>query len=93
VGHVTERPLAAGGASVLRRFAERANLESGRLERVSGHSLRVGMAQDLIASGADLPGVMQAGRWRTAAMPALYGRKLLAGRGAVARYHAERRLG
>jgi hypothetical protein len=81
--------------SILRRLAERANLEPGPLERVSGHSLRVGMAQDLIASGADLPGVMQVGRWRTPAVPALERQKLLAVRGRCrgAVLEAVRRLG
>lgn len=32
--------------ATLRRLAERAKLESARLERVSGHSLRVGTAQE-----------------------------------------------
>lgn len=90
--HVTDRAIAAGEVSaILKRLAQRAKLDPGRTARVSGHSLRVGMTQDLVASGADLPGVMQAGRWSTAAMPAAYARKLLARRGAVALYHAGRR--
>jgi hypothetical protein len=56
-GRVADRPLEAGEVrSTLRRLADRANLEPARLERAFGHSLRVGMAPDLIASGADLPG-------------------------------------
>jgi hypothetical protein len=35
----------------------------------SGHSARVGMTQDLTASGAELPAIMQAGRWKSPAMP------------------------
>ena len=54
----------------------------------SGHSPRVGMAQDLAADGAALPELMQAGRWRSSAMPALYVRAQSAGRGAVAKYYA-----
>jgi hypothetical protein len=45
------------------------------------------MAQDLVAAGADLSGVMQAGRWKTPAMPARYAEHLLADRSAVAQYH------
>jgi hypothetical protein len=45
------------------------------------------MAQDLVAAGDELPAVMQAGRWRTPAMPARYAERLLAARGAVARYY------
>jgi hypothetical protein len=46
------------------------------------------MAQDLVAFGADLPAVMQAGRWQTPAMPARYAERLLATRNAVAQFHA-----
>ena len=58
---------------------------------VSGHSCRVGMAQDLVAAGEELAGVMQAGRWRSPMMPARYAEKLEAGRGAVARFYGKRR--
>jgi hypothetical protein len=72
--------LASGEMSrTLKRLARQAVLEPSM---VSGHSARVGMAQDLVARGADLPAVMQAGRW---AMPARYAERLLAGRGAVVR--------
>ena len=39
---------------------------------------------------ADLPAVMQAGRWRSPTMPARYAERLLAGRGAVARLQERR---
>ncbi len=79
----------AGGEvpRILKRLVKRAGLEPGA---ISGHSLRVGMAQDLVASGADLPAVMQAGRWKSPTMPARYAERLLAGRGAVARLHKRR---
>lgn len=90
-GRVTERALAAGEvATTLKALARRARLAADRVQRVSGHSLRVGMAQDLVAAGLDLAGIMQAGRWTSPAMPAAYARRLLAGRGAVAAYHARR---
>lgn len=54
---------------------------------VSGHSCRVGMAQDLVAAGATLAELMQAGRWKSPAMPARYAENQLAGQGAVARFH------
>lgn len=58
----------------------------------SGHSARVGMTQDLAASGAELPAIMQAGRWKSPAMPARYAERALAGRGAVARFYARRNV-
>ncbi len=72
-------------ARVFKKLAARAGLDPAA---VSGHSCRVGMAQDLVAFGADLPAVMQAGRWQTPAMPARYAERLLAARNAVAQFHA-----
>ena len=58
--------------------------EIADIQEVSGHSARVGMAQDLTAHGIELPAIMQAGRWKSSRMPARYGEKLAAGRNAVA---------
>lgn len=58
--------------------------------RLSGHSGRVGMAQDLVALGLDLAATMAAGRWSSPAELVRYTRHLAADRGAVARYYAER---
>ncbi len=66
---------------VLRRRAEAAGVEG----RISGHSARVGSAQDLAAAGEELTELMNAGRWQSPAMPAHYAQGQLAGRGAVAR--------
>lgn len=66
----------------LRAMAKAAGLGDG----FTGHSPRVGMAQDLAAAGTELPALMVAGRWASPAMPARYARGELAGRGAVARY-------
>ena len=59
--------------------------QAGILQRFSGHSLRVGVAQDLLADGEDIAGVAQAGGWETPRMVLRYGERLLAGRNAVAR--------
>lgn len=56
----------------------------------SGHSARVGMTQDLAASGAELPAIMQAGRWKSPTMPARYAERALASRGAVAQFYRRR---
>lgn len=80
------------GSQVSRRIATAAR--AARLgEGFSGHSPRVGMAQDLTASGATLPELMQAGRWQSSTMPALYTRSQAASRGAVAKYYAARSEG
>jgi hypothetical protein len=48
------------------------------------------MSQDLVAAGADLAAVMQAGRWKTPTMPARSSEHLLAVKGAVAQYYQRR---
>ena len=50
-------------------------------------SRSVGMAQDLTASGVELPAPMHAGWWQSSKMPARYTEGQAAGRGAVARYY------
>ena len=61
---------------------------AGLTGEYTGHSPRVGMAIDLSSAGAELPELINAGRWTTSAMPALYTRAQDASRGAVAKYYA-----
>jgi len=78
-------PLGEGEVSrIFKRLALAAQLDD---MRISGHSVRIGMAQDLVASGAALPSVMQAGRWKSARMPARYSEKQAAKKNAVAQYY------
>ena len=63
---------------------------AGLGEGFTGHSGRVGMAQDLVKSGVELPALMTAGRWKSSKMPARYTERQAADRGAVARYYQER---
>ena len=58
-------------------------------EGFTGHSGRVGMAQDLASTGTELPALMTAGRWKNSKMPARYTERQAAGRGAVAKYYQE----
>ena len=67
----------------IKQAALAANLGDG----FSGHSPRVGMARDLARAGTELPNLMNAGRWRSPAMPAHYTRNESAARGAVAQFH------
>ena len=64
---------------------------AGLGEGFTGHSGRVGMAQDLVKSGVELPALMTAGRWKSSKMPARYTERQAAGRGAVARYYGDRK--
>ena len=47
------------------------------------------MAQDLAASGVELPTLMHASRWKSSGMPARYTERQAADRGAVDRYYQE----
>jgi len=55
------------------------------LKGVSAHSTRVGLNQDLFASGEDIAGIMDALRWKSPRMPLAYNRNLAAEAGAVGR--------
>ncbi|MYG48301.1 MAG: tyrosine-type recombinase/integrase [Gemmatimonadales bacterium] len=63
---------------IYKAMARRAGLAAEVVRRLSGHSPRVGAAQDMIASGIELPAIMQAGRWRSVRMVQRYGERLLA---------------
>ena len=67
----------------IKRAARVAGLGDG----FSGHSPRVGMARDLARTGTTLTRLMNAGRWSTSAMPALYTRNERAAKGAVATFY------
>ena len=69
---------------IYRAMAARAGLPARMVRRLSGHSPRVGAAQDMIASGIGIPAIMQAGRWKSAAMVHRYGARLLAKRNGAA---------
>ncbi|WP_237482780.1 tyrosine-type recombinase/integrase [Lichenibacterium dinghuense] len=66
---------------LFRKLASAAGVRTPRPH--SGHSTRVGAAQDMLAAGLELGEVMQAGSWKTVAMVARYGERLLARRGAA----------
>lgn len=66
---------------------KKAALVAGLGDGFSGHSPRVGMAQDLARIGVELTSLMTAGRWRSPAMPAHYTRNETADRGAVAQFY------
>ncbi|WP_419840506.1 tyrosine-type recombinase/integrase [Candidatus Poriferisodalis sp.] len=66
---------------------KKAAVAAGLGDGFSGHSPRVGMAQDLARIGVELPSLMTAGRWRSPTMPAHYTRNETADRGAVAQFY------
>lgn len=81
-GHVGAEGLAA--EAVRRLIVDRA-AAVGIVGRISGHSLRVGAAQSLAASGATTLELQLSGRWKSERMPAHYARVQRAAVDAVAR--------
>jgi integrase len=59
-------------ARIFKSMARAAGLSANDTARISGHSTRVGAAQDMLRYGEQLPGIMQAGRWKTAEMVSRY---------------------
>ena len=64
---------------IYKGMARTAGLPTEVANAVSGHSVRVGATQDMIAAGIGLPAILQAGRWKTPAMVSRYGERLLPG--------------
>ncbi len=79
----TKAVTSAEVARTFKRIAKRIGLDEQSAGNISGHSTRIGAAQDLTTAGAALPEIMAAGGWRSPGMPARYARKLDARRGAM----------
>jgi integrase len=84
-GRIAERLSVDAIAQAFKRVAEWIKMPADEVAEVSGHSIRVGATQDLLALNIDLASVMQAGRWKTNRMPMRYGEHVLAARGGMAR--------
>ena len=62
--HVIGSSVGAGQINrIYKRIARAAGLDDSVIKGISGHSMRVGAAQDLLSSGASMPIMMQRGRW------------------------------
>jgi len=63
-GRISLSNLGSGQVNrIYKRIARNAGLDELVIEGISGHSMRVGAAQDLLNSGASMPIIMQRGRW------------------------------
>jgi integrase len=78
-------------AVIFKAMAKKAKLKPDEVAGISGHSTRVGAAEDMIRYGADIAGAMQAGRWKSPGMVARYSERLTLKRGAVALVATRRR--
>ena len=83
-GALGERLDASQVPRIFKTMAERAGLPAEIVARISGHSTRVGAAQDMVAEGIGMPAILDAGRWKTTAMVHRYGERLLARRSGAA---------
>jgi integrase len=50
---------------LVKNAAKRAGLDASEVDAFSGHSLRVGAAQDLLKRGFDTAAIMRAGGWKS----------------------------
>jgi integrase len=76
-------------ADIFKRVGRWIKLPNEEVALLSGHSVRVGATQDLLALNIDIASVMQAGRWKSTHMPMRYGEHVLAARGGMARAATE----
>lgn len=64
---INSKNLQALGASqinrIYKRIAQEAHVDETLVKGISGHSCRVGAAQDLVKAGASMPMIMSKGRW------------------------------
>ena len=67
------------------RHAIQAATRAAGINGISGHSARVGSAQDLVKQGATLPDLMHVGRWEDEKMPARYSKAIAAEDNAIMR--------
>ncbi|WP_457936097.1 site-specific integrase [Mesorhizobium sp. 10J20-29] len=59
-------------ARVLKSMAKKAGLDSDAVRQLSGHSMRVGAAQDLMSNGFGMLTIMRAGGWKSINVVARY---------------------
>jgi integrase/recombinase XerD len=72
-------------APIFKRVAQWIGMPERFVDRVSGHSTRVGATQDLAALDIDLAAITHAGGWKSTRMPLQYAEKINAARSAMAR--------
>lgn len=61
--HITEKLVPGQISRIYKRLAKNAKIDPQVVKKISGHSTRVGAAQDLVISGASMPVLLQKGRW------------------------------
>ena len=57
---------------IIKKSALMAGLDNNKIQKLSGHSMRVGAAQDMMMAGLDILPIMAAGGWKTTNVVARY---------------------
>ena len=83
-GVLGERMGAGEVSRIFKRMARKAGLPAEVVACISGHSTRVGAAQDMVAHGVGMAAILHAGRWKTTTMVNRYGERLIARRSGAA---------
>lgn len=60
---ITQELKSSQISRIYKRLAKEAKLPKILVDQISGYSMRVGAAQDLLQSGASMPLIMNKGRW------------------------------
>ena len=84
-GRIGGRLCPEAVARAFKAAAEYLELPAEEVEGISGHSVRVGATQDLLALNVDLASLMREGRWKSVRMPMRYGEHVMAAWGGMAR--------
>jgi len=72
-GHTIKNSLSPGQiARIFKTRATKAGTNCETTREISGHSLRVGRAQDMLSGGASLPQIMASGGWQKSATAMRY---------------------
>jgi hypothetical protein len=72
-------------APIFKRVAQWIGMPERFVDQVSGHSTRVGAAQDLAEFDIDLAAITPAGAWKSTRMPRQYAEKINVARSGMAR--------
>jgi hypothetical protein len=62
-GKIKENLNSAQINRIYKKHAQKLNIDSSIVKTISGHSMRIGAAHDLMVSGASIPIIMNRGRW------------------------------
>jgi site-specific recombinase XerD len=78
-------------ARIIKARAKRAGLDATQVAHLSGHSMRVGAAQDMAAAGIELVAIMHAGGWKSPEMVMRYIEHMAVQKSGMARMYAVKR--